>query len=299
MLAVLIDVGVPFCVILLMFISGTDIQARSLAALRQSPRALITGSFGQLLITPAVGLAVIHASAPAKPIAACVMLLSICPGGGISNYYTYIARANVALSALITALSTILSLFTIPAWLALFSHAGLAFLGIAQVPATQVLEVPATQVLAQLLLFMVLPITAGAILQRRNPEFLERHNQQLRKLSIAVISIVLLLSGISTATQIGAVAQDIAVTSTMFIILAMGAAQTTAIGIPAYERHAVVIEGGVRNIAVALLLGKSLLDTSGLAILAAFLTGYFLIELVIMLGYASIVQKANLAPASR
>jgi BASS family bile acid:Na+ symporter len=290
-LAVLIDVGVPFCVILLMFISGTDIQARSLAALRQSPRALITGSFGQLLITPAVGLAVIHASAPAKPIAACVMLLSICPGGGISNYYTYIARANVALSALITALSTVLALFTIPAWLALFSHAGLAFLGIAQVPATQVL--------AQLLLFMVLPITAGAILQRRNPEFLERHNQQLRKLSIAVISIVLLLSGISTATQIGAVAQDIAVTSTMFIILAMGAAQTTAIGIPAYERHAVVIEGGVRNIAVALLLGKSLLDTSGLAILAAFLTGYFLIELVIMLGYASIVQKANLAPASR
>jgi BASS family bile acid:Na+ symporter len=290
-LAVLIDVGVPFCVIVLMFISGTDIPARSLAALRQSPRALITGSFGQLLITPAVGLAVIHASAPAKPIAACVMLLSICPGGGISNYYTYIARANVALSALITALSTVLALFTIPAWLALFSHAGLAFLGIAQVPATQVL--------AQLLLFMVLPITAGAILQRRNPEFLERHNQQLRKLSIAVISIVLLLSGISTATQIGAVAQDIAVTSTMFIILAMGAAQTTAIGIPAYERHAVVIEGGVRNIAVALLLGKSLLDTSGLAILAAFLTGYFLIELVIMLGYASIVQKANLAPASR
>jgi BASS family bile acid:Na+ symporter len=290
-LAVLIDVGVPFCVILLMFIAGTDIQARSLAALRQSPRAVATGSLGQLLITPAVGLAVIYAAAPAEPIAACVMLLSICPGGGISNYYTYIARANVALSALITALSTILSLFTIPAWLALFSHAGLAFLGIAQVPATQVL--------AQLLLFMVLPITAGAILQRRNPEFLERHNQQLRKLSIAVISIVLLLSGISTATQIGAVAQDIAVTSTMFIILAMGAAQTTAIGIPAYERHAVVIEGGVRNIAVALLLGKSLLDPSGLAILAAFLTGYFLIELVIILGYASIVQKANLAPASR
>jgi BASS family bile acid:Na+ symporter len=217
------------------------------------------------------------------------MLLSICPGGGISNYYTYIARANVALSALITALSTILSLFTIPAWLALFSHAGLAFLGIAQVPETQVL--------AQLLLFMVLPITAGAILQRRNPEFLERHGPLLRRLSIAVISIVLVLSGISMATQIGAVAKDIVITSTLFIILAMGAAQITAIGIPAYERHAVVIESAVRNIAVALLLGKSLLDTNGLAILAAFLTGYFLIELVIMLGYASFAQKANMAPA--
>lgn len=289
MLAILIDVGVPFCVILLMFIAGTDIRLRSLAALRQSPRAVATGSLGQLLITPAVGLAVIYAAAPAKPIAACVMLLSICPGGGISTYYTYIARANVALSALITALSTILSLFTIPAWLALFSHVGWSFLGIAQVPATQILT--------QLLLFMVLPIAAGAIMQRRHTDLIERHGPQLRRLSIAVISIVLLLSGISMATQIGAVAQDIAVTSTMFILLAMGAAHITAIGIPAYERHAVVIESAVRNIAVALLLGRSLLDTSGLAILAAFLTGYFLIELVIILGYAAVVQKANLAPA--
>ena len=289
MLAVLIDVGVPICAILLMFIAGTEIRVGSLAALRQSPRAVVTGSLGQLLITPAVGLAVVYAAAPAKPVAACVMLLSVCPGGGISTYYTYIARANVALSALITALSTILSLFTIPAWLALLSHVGLAFLGIAQVPATQVL--------AQLFVFMVLPITAGAIMQRRNPEFIARHGPQLRRLSIAVISIVLVLSGISMATHIGAVAQDIATTSTMFIILAMGAAQITAIGIPAYERHAVVIESAVRNIAVALLLGKSLLDSSGLPILAAFLTGYFLIELVIILGYASVVQKTNLAPA--
>ncbi|MCU0953437.1 MAG: bile acid:sodium symporter [Hyphomicrobium sp.] len=286
MLPALIDFGVPICVILLMFIAGTEITFQSLPALRRSPRAVLTGSLGQLLITPAVGLAVISATGPVQRVAACVMLLSFCPGGGISTYYTYIARANVSLSALITAISTLLCLLTIPLWLSLFPHFGTTMLGLA--------AIPATQILGQLLLFMGVPLAAGAILQRKMPEFVSRHGPYLRTLSFIVIGIVLILSVISMSGQLSDLARDIAASSALFIVLAMAVAHVTTIGIPPADKHAVIIESAVRNIAVALLLGKSLLDTQGLTILVGFLTVYFVIELVIIMGYASVVQKANL-----
>lgn len=286
MLAALIDFGVPICVILLMFIAGTEITFQSLPALRNSPRAVLTGSIGQLLITPIVGLATVYANAPAKPIAACVILLSLCPGGGISTYYTYIARANVALSALITALSTLLCLFTIPAWLSVLSHHSDSMLGIA--------AIPTIHILGQLILFMCAPLAAGAVLQQRSPEFVRRHGRQLRTVSFALIAIVLTLSIISMRGQIGIIASDIAVSSTLFIVLAMVAAQITTTGIPAPDRHAIVIESAVRNIAVALLLGKALLDTAGLTLLVGFLTVYFVIELLLILVYASVAQKSHL-----
>ncbi len=286
MLPALIDFGVPICVILLMFIAGTEITFQSLPALRRSPRAVLTGSLGQLLITPAVGLAVISATGPVQRVAACVMLLSCCPGGGISTYYTYIARANVSLSALITAISTLLCLLTIPLWLSLFPHFGTTMLGLA--------AIPATQILGQLLLFMGVPLAAGAILQRKMPEFVSRHGPYLRTLSFIVIGIVLILSVISMSGQLSDLARDIAASSALFIVLAMAVAHVTTIGIPPADKHAVIIESAVRNIAVALLLGKSLLDTQGLTILVGFLTVYFVIELVIIMGYASVVQKANL-----
>ena len=91
---------------------------------------------------------------PVKPIAAGVLILSICPGGGISTYYTYLARANVALSACITALSTVLSLLTMPLWLSLLASQSQAV--------AELKEVPVGFVFGQLVLFMVLPVAAGA-----------------------------------------------------------------------------------------------------------------------------------------
>jgi bile acid:Na+ symporter, BASS family len=278
-LPALIDFGVPVCVILLMFIAGTEITFQSLPALRRSPRAVLTGSLGQLLITPAIGLAVISATGPAQRVAACVMLLSLCPGGGISTYY-------VSLSALITALSTLLCLVTIPLWLSVFPYYADTMLGLA--------AIPTSLILGQLLLFMCVPLAAGAILQRQMPEFVNRHGARLRTLSFMIIAVVLILSVVSMSGQLGDLARDIAASSALFIVLAMAAAHVTTIAIPAADKHAVIIESAVRNIAVALLLGKSLLDNQGLAILVGFLTVYFVIELVIIMAYASVVQKANL-----
>jgi BASS family bile acid:Na+ symporter len=285
MLSVVIDVGIPLCAFLLMFIAGTEVRMAAIAEIRHSWRATATGSIGQLITTPAIGLATIYLAAPVKPIAAAVLILSICPGGGISTYYTYLARANVALSAFITALSTILSLLTMPLWLSLLVSRGQAVV--------ELQDVPVAFVLGQLALFMLLPVAVGAFLQHVRPDLVQRHTVFFRRMSLLVVLIVLGLTATAIQSELTTLVRDIGLSAIIFIALAMLFAHLTTVGLRPGERCVVVIESAVRNIGVALLLGRTLFSPADLAIIASFLIGYFLIELIIMVGYAMLVQRQN------
>jgi bile acid:Na+ symporter, BASS family len=80
------------------------------------------GSAGQLAALPLVGLAVVAATNPTPIVASSVLILGLCPGGGISNFYVYLARCNVFLSAILTGVATLLSLATIPGFLFILSY---------------------------------------------------------------------------------------------------------------------------------------------------------------------------------
>jgi ACR3 family arsenite efflux pump ArsB len=67
----------------------------------------------------------------------------------------------------------------------------------------------------------------------------------------------------------------------------------TTVGLGYVERSVVVIESAVRNVGVALVLARALLSPAELAISASFLIGHFLIELIIMISYATLVQREN------
>lgn len=285
MLSVVIDVGIPLCAFLLMFIAGTEVRMAAIEEIRRSLRAAATGSIGQLITTPAIGLATIYLAAPVKPIAAAVLILSICPGGGISTYYTYLARANVALSAFITALSTVLSLLTMPLWLSLLATQGQAVV--------ELQDVPVAFVLGQFALFMLLPVAAGAFLQHVRSDLVQRHAAFFRRLSLLVVLIVLGLTATAIQSELTTLVRDIGLSAIIFIALAMLFAHLTTVGLRPGERCVVVIESAVRNIGVALLLGRTLFTPADLAIIASFLLGYFLIELIIMVGYAFLVQRRN------
>lgn len=278
MLHAIADYLVPANLMLLMLIAGTEIDAADFAALQQRPQLVILGAGGQLLLLPLVALGVL-AVAPFHPaVAMGTLILSLCPGGGISNYYCYVARSDVLLSATITAAGTLVSLVTIPVWLAILP----ALLPIDHASNT----VPKLVIVGQLLAFMVLPMMLGAVLRHRYPGWINRFRPTMRAVSTALVLFVLLLAIWTVQSDLAAISLDIAVAATLFILAAMlvGA----ALGAPFGKRDqaVLVIESGVRNIAVAMILGRTLLGTHEFGVLASFITGYFTIEIVIMLTYA-------------
>jgi BASS family bile acid:Na+ symporter len=85
------------------------------------PRAVAAGVAAQYLIMPFLGWALATALALPTPLAVGVILVASCPGGTASNVVCYLARANVALSVLMTMTSTFAAIVMTPLltkWLA-------------------------------------------------------------------------------------------------------------------------------------------------------------------------------------
>ena len=70
------------------------------------PRAIAVGFTAQYTIMPFLGWAIAHGLRLDAPLAVGLILVACCPGGTASNVVTYLARANVALSVLMTICST-------------------------------------------------------------------------------------------------------------------------------------------------------------------------------------------------
>lgn len=85
---------------------GITLSAGDFAKVLRMPRPILLGFLAQFSIMPLLGWAIASAFDMPNEIAVGVILVSCCPGGTASNVVTYIARANLALSLLMTMCST-------------------------------------------------------------------------------------------------------------------------------------------------------------------------------------------------
>ncbi|EFA70058.1 sodium symporter [Cylindrospermopsis raciborskii CS-505] len=80
------------------------------------PKAVGIGLISQLLVLPLIGLAIAKLVPMEPAIATGLMILALCPGGVSSNLVTFLAMGDVALSVTLTALSSLITVFTIFQW---------------------------------------------------------------------------------------------------------------------------------------------------------------------------------------
>jgi BASS family bile acid:Na+ symporter len=85
---------------------GITLGVEDFRRVLETPRPILLGVVGQFTIMPLLGWAIAHALALDPPLAVGLILVACCPGGTASNVVTHIARANLALSVLMTMCST-------------------------------------------------------------------------------------------------------------------------------------------------------------------------------------------------
>ncbi|WP_395344644.1 bile acid:sodium symporter family protein [Ningiella sp. W23] len=107
------QVALPAVLALIMFGMGLSLEKSDFSRLLKIPKAAIIGLIGQMIVLPgfAFTLGVLFAE-PA--IAIGLMILAACPGGTTSNLISHIARANLALSVTLTALTTVICVISTP-----------------------------------------------------------------------------------------------------------------------------------------------------------------------------------------
>jgi len=148
------------------------------------PKAVAIGLVSQLFILPLIGLAIAKLVPMQPAITTGLMILSLCPGGVSSNLVTFLAMGDVALSVTLTALSSLITVFTIPIFANLASQ---HFFG-----QGAVVELPIGTTIGQIFAITFLPIIIGMSIRQFVPK-LSTKIEKITSISATVLLAVIIL----------------------------------------------------------------------------------------------------------
>lgn len=264
------EIAIPALVWLLMLVVGLGLNPEDLRRVLRYPRAVTVATLGQLLLLPACAALLIWILRPEPWVVAGLVLLAASPGGAISNLYSYLGGANVALSVTLTAISTLLALGTMP----LLTAAGFAlFLG-----ESHPISPPVGRMVVQLGLMMLLPLSLGMVLRARRPARVAAVRGPLRVLSLVALGcLVTLILADQRHGLLAALGAALPVALSFCILsMAAGFALGALSRLSPNDRFTLLIEFGTRNLGLVALIGALSLGQVRLVLLA---TLFFLVEL--------------------
>ncbi|WP_331001411.1 bile acid:sodium symporter family protein [Nostoc sp. WHI] len=104
----------PLALAIVMLGMGLSLVPEDFKRITRYPKAVVIGTMCQVVLLPLIGLLIAFVVPMERALAVGLVVLAVCPGGPSSNLMTYLAKGDVALSVTLTALSSIITVFTIP-----------------------------------------------------------------------------------------------------------------------------------------------------------------------------------------
>jgi len=95
---------------------GLTLSLADFKAIARMPGCVALGFAAQYTVMPLIGWLIARVLSLETGLAVGIILVASCPGGMASNMISYLARANVALSVVLTMASTLLAFFFTPMW---------------------------------------------------------------------------------------------------------------------------------------------------------------------------------------
>lgn len=271
--------------LILMFLLGTDLDKKAFTNVARNPKAVVAGTIGQIILLPiiAFGIAWILKLPPIYFMG--LVLVACCPGGSSSNVFSMLAKGDVALSITLTAISSLVTLITLP-----FIMNGVAEF-ISQQNNTEVV-LPVGKLLIQNIVLLFAPMLLGIVLRHFRPEAAKKVNRILGKCAFPAL---MLLAGVFFLQYTKEIMENfsiLGVAATALIVVAMLCSSLLSrVGrFTAGVRRTIVIEVGMQNAAQAIAIASSpLIFNSGEMAIPAII--YALLMNIILLAYVAFIRK--------
>ena len=273
--------------IVLMFMLGMDMTRKAFTDIAHNPKAVVLGLIGQIIILPAIafGAAWLLKLPPIYFMG--LVLVACCPGGSSSNVFSMLAKGDVALSVTLTALSSIITLFTLPVIMEFVTTAVSDMSGIS-------IELPVGKLLVQNIVLLFFPLFAGSLFKHFCPEAAAKVRKVLGKMAFPALMLLAAVFFLQYRKEIADNFGSLGLSAAMLIILAMVCSSfLSRIGkFNDATRRTIVIEVGMQNAAQAIAIASSpFIFNSGPMALPAIC--YALLMNVILLTYVYLIRRKN------
>lgn len=239
----------------MMLAMGMTLSIPDFTRIVTRPLGFAVGAIGQLIGLPLVAFAIAWGLSLSTDLAIGLMLIAACPGGVTSNVITWMARGDTALSILLTAFSSLLAFLTVP----IVVNLGLIGFGL---QASEI-RLPIGETALTLFTTTALPVFLGMIVRARRPEVAERWHRPLLYTATSVLVLMILALGWSLMgedlTQL-VIHGTLPVSLLIGVMMTLALAASRAVGLASDQRRTIVIEVGLQNFNLAMVLAFSVLE---------------------------------------
>ncbi|MGJ8680905.1 bile acid:sodium symporter family protein [Paraglaciecola sp.] len=172
----------PLVLALIMFGMGLSLTKQDFLELGKEPKAIFVGLLGQVILLPILAFSIALLLDLDSHLAVGLMLVAACPGGTSSNIISHIARANLALSVSLTAVTTIICVVSTPL---------IIQLAINHFDSSSTEEFSLVTTTLGLIIITLLPVLLGISLRHKFPEQAKRSEAFFRGLSTSFLVLMI------------------------------------------------------------------------------------------------------------
>ena len=231
----------PIALALIMLGLGLGLSTRDFLRVINNPKDFTVGIICQLILLPIVAYILLLILRLPVELALGLMIIAAAPGGVTSNVLTKFANGDVALSISLTAVGSLISIFSVP--FIVFSSAKL--LGVTDLSS----DITMTGIALKMALVVTVPVILGMIIRRFAENFISSNINIVNRITgilfIIVFAAIWIEERQNIISYLGQAGLAVLILNVVMMTLAFYIAKGFATGIP--QRKCISLECGLQN----------------------------------------------------
>ena len=258
----LTTIGLPVALGIIMFGLGLSLTIGDFKRIGTQPRAVVIALACQLLVLPALcfGLVLLFQLPPLLAVG--MMLLAASPGGTTANLYSHLFRGDIALNISLTAINSVIAVFTLP----LIANFAIGYFA----PEGGELGIQFSKAL-EVFAIVLLPVAAGMLVRWWKPNFATAADRPVRIASVIILAVVIVGSIVSNKDILLANLASLALITVLFCVLSLtiGFVVPRLLRVARPQAIASSFEIGIHNATLAIVIAQTVLQSMDMSLPAA------------------------------
>jgi bile acid:Na+ symporter, BASS family len=253
------DLFLPIALGIIMLGLGLSLTLEDFKRVAKYPKAMTVALVCQMILLPALCFFLVKVFALEPALAVGLMLLAASPGGATANLYSHLSDGDVALNISLTAINSVLTLFTLP----LIVNFSLDYF----MDSGQYVPMQFSKVL-EVFGIVLIPVTIGMLIRNKFSVFAARMEKPVKIASALILIIIIVSVTIREKQLLAEYFTVIGLPIVLFNILSLATGYfiPRLLNIEKRQSIAIGMEIGIHNGTLAIYIALSVLANSSMSV---------------------------------
>ncbi len=257
--SIITAVFLPLALAFIMAGMGLTLRLEDFKRILVAPAAVTIGLAAQLILLPITGFLLVKLFGLTGGLAVGLMILAACPGGPTSNLVSHLARGDLALSITLTAISSVITVATIP----LIVNFSIGYFG-----EEGSITLPVFETIGRIMTVTIIPVSIGMFIRSRNP-VLSKRSERPVKFASALFFVLIMAAAIYSERHklveffilVGPATLALNV-----VTMLTGFGLAALFSLPLRQRMSITVESGIQNGTMGIMIAATLLGSTEMTI---------------------------------